>query len=464
MKHFPIFVSLSGKKVVVAGGGEAAIAKLRLLLKTEAQIIVIAPHIAPQIKAWHKSGRLEIRQRPMQAGDARGAALFYAAHDEAAEDARTAALARAETVLVNWVDNLEQSEFITPAIVDRDPVTVAIGTEGAAPVLARAIKKDIEEKLPSRLGALARIGKTFRHMAENLPFGRPRRDFWSAYYFAAGPKAFDEQGEQGALDALHTLLEKHQSTPARQAHVDFVGAGPGDPELLTLKARRILHEADVVLYDRLISAEILELARREALLIEVGKTGFGPSLKQDAINALITKHATDGAQVVRLKSGDASIFGRLDEELDAVQAAGISYAVIPGITAASGAAAAIGQSLTQRGRNSSLRFITAHDMNGFAEQDWRQLSQSGQVAAIYMGKRAAKFMQGRLLMFGANPQTPMSIVENVSRPNQMVLSTTLAKFSDAMVGLDGPVILFLGLSARSASALLPDTAPQELVG
>ena len=247
------------------------------------------------------------------------------------------------------MDNLEDSQFITPAIVDRDPVTVAIGTEGAAPVLARAIKADLEAKLPTTLGTLARIGKAFRKMADILPTGRIRRDFWADYYFNEGPRALDRGGEAEANKALQALVEKHEKSEQLPGHVAFVGAGPGDPELLTLKARKALDAADVVIYDRLVAPEILELARREATLIDAGKQGFGPSMDQDEINRLIVTHATQGAQVVRLKGGDPAVFGRLDEEVDAVEAADIDWHIVPGITAASASVAAIGQSLTRRG-------------------------------------------------------------------------------------------------------------------
>ncbi|MCT8160269.1 siroheme synthase CysG [Pseudoruegeria sp. SHC-113] len=454
MQHFPIFLAVSGRRIVLSGGGAAALAKLRLLLKTEARLSVFAQDAAPEIEGWAAEGRLTLIRRPLEAGDALCAALFYAANEDDAEDARAAKLAQADGALVNIVDNLEESAFITPAIVDRDPVTVAIGTEGAAPVLARAIKRDLEAALPARLGTLARIGKAFRAQVESLPFGRKRRDFWADYYFGAGPSALEDAGEDGAQAALEGLLEKHLSATPRKGHVDFVGAGPGDPELLTLKARKALDAADVVLHDRLVPVEILELARREATIIETGKTGFGDSMPQAEINALIVAHAAAGAQVVRLKSGDATVFGRLDEELEAVTKAGLSYRIVPGITAASAGVAAIGQSLTQRGRNASVRLLTGHDMEGFAEQDWAALARAGEVAAIYMGKRAARFLQGRLLMHGAAGETPVTVIENISQANQRVIATTLAALPQDLAAADmtGPALTFYGLAPRAALA------------
>ena len=452
MNHFPIFLSVEDKAIVISGGGEAALAKLRLLLKTTARLTVFAVQPASEIEDWATDGRLELVRRVMTRADLSGAALFYAANDDAREDARVAGLAKDEVVLTNWVDNLEQSQFITPAIVDRDPVTVAIGTEGTAPVLARSIKADLESRLPRALGPLARIAATFRQRAMTLPAGQKRRAFWSEYFEAAGPRVYDEAGEDALEPALDDLLARHDQDDRADGHVAFVGAGPGDPELLTLKARRALHEADVIVHDRLVTPEILELARREARIIEAGKTGFGPSTPQSEINALIVAHAADGLRVVRLKSGDPTVFGRLDEEIDACEAAGIGHSVIPGITAASAAVAQIGQSLTRRGRNSAARLITGHDIAGYADHDWRTLARPGEVAAIYMGKKSARFLQGRLLMHGALADTPVTIVENVSRPDQRVIGATLATLPHDLdtAEMSGPALILFGLAPRSA--------------
>ncbi|WP_299165588.1 siroheme synthase CysG [uncultured Tateyamaria sp.] len=457
MNHFPIFLNTAGRRIVLSGGGDAALAKLRLLMKTTAHISVFAPDADDQIKIWAAEGKLRLIERAMEPGDAMCAALFYAADEDATEDKRTAAIAHADGALVNIVDNLADSQFITPAIVDRDPVTVAIGTEGAAPVLARAIKADLEERLPTSLGTLARIGKAFRKAADALPFGRARRDFWRDYYFNAGPKAVADSVE-AVQPALDNLLADHLLRETRKGHVAFVGAGPGDPELLTLKARKALDEADVVIYDRLISKEILELARREATMLDVGKEAFGPSTPQEVINDLIVEHGLKGSQVVRLKSGDATVFGRLDEEIEAVTEAGVDYHIVPGITAASAAVASIGQSLTRRGRNSSVRFLTGHDTRGFADHDWRALAQPGEVAAIYMGKKSARFIQGRLLMHGIDPATPVTFVENASRTDQQVLSTTVAEMEPTLTeaGLGGPALTFIGLAPRAALAAIPE--------
>lgn len=452
MDHFPIFMAVAGRRIVLSGGGDAALAKLRLLLKTTAKITVIAETPAPEIVTWANAEKLTLIRRAMQPGDAMCAVLFYAANEDDAEDARVAALAHADGAKVNIVDNLADSQFITPAIVDRDPVVVAIGTEGAAPVLARAIKADLEEKLPASLGTLARIGKTFRHAVEVLPMGRKRRDFWKSFYFKSGPDALAQAGETGVLPALERDLDNAVASAATTGHVDLVGAGPGDPDLLTLKARKALDKADVVIHDRLVTSEILELARREAIIIDAGKTGFGPAMAQGDINELIVEHAKAGHHVVRLKSGDPTVFGRLDEELDACADAGIPTTVIPGITTASAAVASMGQSLTKRGRNSAVRLITGHDTKGYADHDWQALARPGEVAAIYMGKKSARFIQGRLLMHGASPATPVTIIENVSRADQRTIPTTLGELEPTLTQSDvqGPALTFLGLAPRDA--------------
>ncbi len=250
-----------------------------------------------------------------------------------------------------------------------------------------------------------------------------------------------------------TMTASHPplATPA----VLFVGAGPGDPDLLTLKAARALAGADIVLHDRLVGAGVLALAGPGATLIDIGKEGFGPSTPQTEITALIVAFARAGRRVLRLKAGDCGIFGRLDEEADALEAAGIAFAVVPGITASVAAAASLGQSLTRRGRNSDLRILTGHDTRGFADQDWRALAREGSVAAIYMGKKAARFVQGRLIMHGALPGAPVTIVENVSRPDQRIIAATLATLPACLEDVTGPAVLLLGLAPRAAQATLP---------
>lgn len=468
MRHYPVFLDLRSRRIVVSGAGETALAKLRLLIKTEAVIQVFGATPDASVSALSSEGRIVLEQRPLQAGDVTGAALFYAANDEPHEDHRVAEIARAEGALVNVVDNLEASAFITPALVDRDPVTIAIGTEGAAPVLARKIKAEIEAMLPAKLGILARIAQAFRPRAELLPAGRARRAFWAKFYGGAGEAALDEGGKLAVAEQLENLFAETmaQAEGPKEGHVSLVGAGPGDPELLTLKARRVLHEADVVLYDRLVSRDILELARREAVLLETGKTGFGAGMSQDDINSLIIEHAQQGQHVVRLKSGDPAVFGRLDEETDALDVAGIAWNIVPGITSASAAAARMGVSLTRRGRNSELRILTGHDVKGFAEQDWQSLARPGATAAFYMAKRSARFVTGRLMMHGAHAATPVTVAFNVSRQDEALITTDLRSLPEALANANqsGPAVILFGLAPKAAGSNLSNITQNTKVG
>jgi len=454
MRHLPLFRDLRGRRVIVSGGGEIARSKLRTLLRTEARVIVHAAAPHPELLALAARGALTLIPRPLAQGDATCAALVFGANGDAAEDARVAAIARRAGALVNIVDDLEGSDFISPALVDRAPVVVAIGTEGAAPVLARRIKADIEAMLPQTLGPLARLAAGFRHAVEVLPFGRPRREFWTRYFDREGPAALEAGGEAAVRDRLQSLLDEQVAGPCPAGRVSLVGAGPGDPELLTLRARNRLHEADVIVHDQLVPQPILDLGRREALFLAVGKRAGGPSWAQADIDALVIGHARRGALVVRLKSGDPGIFGRLDEELDALEAAGVGWEIVPGVTSAVAAAAEIGRALTRRDRNSAVTLATAQDAAGMAEQDWRALARPGAVTAIYMGVRAARFVQGRLMVHGADPATPVTAVENAGRPARRTLATTLAELPQALAaeGIRGPAILFLGLAPRQAEA------------
>lgn len=453
MRYFPIFVDTRCASVLVVGGGTKAASKLRLLLKTEAQIEVIAPEILPEIAAWSGAGRLRWTSRSAVTSDVVGRRLVYVAAESSIDTVELAAAARAVGALVNVVDDREASDILTPAIVDRDPVVVAIGTEGTAPSLARGIKANLEAALSPRLGTLARIAAKNRRLV--TPSGLRR------FFGGAGERALVEAGDANAERAL---LEETETCGAAIGRVALVGAGPGDPELLTLKARKRLDQANVVLYDRLVAPAILEFARREARLIDVGKTPSGPAWSQADINAAMIEAARGGGLVVRLKSGDPLVFGRADEEIDALEAAGIAYEIVPGISAAFAAAAAGGFSLTKRGRNRTISFLTAHDTEGFAEHDWRALARPGEAFAIYMGVRGARFAQGRLRIHGASSDTPVSVIENASRPNQKIASGTLGRLANLLKdnGIAGPAIIFVGLAPRAALAALDETAEAKL--
>ena len=262
--------------------------------------------------------------------------------------------------------------------------------------------------------------------------------------------------EYGKISYIpQATAEDIMTAPQPLSPVLFVGAGPGAARHLTLGAYQALQAAEVVIHDRLVGPEIMALIPATARLVDVGKEGFGPSTKQVDINAILVAHALTGARVVRLKGGDPGIFGRLDEEIDALEANALPYDILPGLTSATVAAASIGQSLTKRGRNAALRIVTGHDMAGFAEQDWRGLARAGEVAAIYMGKKSARFIQGRLMMHGAAGDTPVTLVENVSRADQRVLATTLSALPDTVALCDGPAIILYGLAPRAAVLAIP---------
>lgn len=250
------------------------------------------------------------------------------------------------------------------------------------------------------------------------------------------------------LGKLFYILPEFGGNMDHLHSVTFVGAGPGAARHLTLGAYQALQGADVVLHDRLVGSEVLDLIPAHIRCLDVGKQGFGAQMPQAAINALLVQTALSGAKVVRLKGGDCGIFGRLDEEITALEQAGLGYEILPGLTAATVAAAEIGQSLTQRGRNAALRIITGHDVAGFAEQDWRGLAR--EVAAIYMGKASARFIQGRLMMHGADPATPVTLVENVSRADQRIFAANLASLPAVAAGLAGPAVILLGIAPRTA--------------
>ena len=453
MKYLPIFIDVRDRRIIVAGGGPMALSKLRTLLKSAARVSVIASVVSDELRYLAASGAIKLFERRLTRADLDGARLVYVANEDIDEDRRAAALCRELGILANSVDNAGMSDFISPAIVDRDPVVIAIGSEGAAPLLARQIKARIEAVLDTNIGALARLAASLRPRVRTCLVPAQRRSFWRTFFSGIGARLLASHGVDGARRVLHNKLADSIVSDDETGCVSIVGAGPGDPDLLTLKARRLLDRADVVLYDRLIDQRIIDLVRREAVVIEVGKTPGGHSWRQDDINVALVDAAREGQHVVRLKSGDPMVFGRADEEIDALQAAGVSYEIVPGITSATAAAARIGASLTRRGRNSALSFITAQDTEGYAEQDWRALAFPGVVSAIYMGVRAVRFVQGRLLVHGADPATPVTVIENATRPDERVLTTHLAELGKQMTArkFSGPAIILLGLADRSDS-------------
>jgi len=453
MRYFPLFIDMQNTSVLVVGGTEHATAKLRSLLKSDANIVVIAERFSDQILAWAKAGRLALVERDFQRSDVAGYRLIVVATDDPTRNRELATAARVQGALVNVADDLASSDVLFPAIVDRSPLVVAIGSEGSAPALVRAVKAKVEALLPFDLGTLARISAPARDAGRKLGAGR-FRDVLARFFDGEGERSLSGHGASAARDLLETMIHEASNDHAPRGRVDLVGAGPGDPELLTLKARRVLDQADVVLHDRLVDARILDLARREATIVEVGKTARGQSWSQSEVNALMVRHAQQGARVVRLKSGDPLLFGRADEEIKALEGAEIPYAIVPGVSAAFAAAAGGGFSLTRRGRNRAVTFITAHDVEGFADHDWRHLARKGSAVAIYMGVQAARFVQGRLLIHGADASTPITIVERASRPDEKRVIGTLGRLAALIedAAIEGPAIIFIGLAPNDASA------------
>jgi len=451
MRYLPIHINTKDARIVVAGGGGAAEAKLRTLLKTDAEIVVFAENAGAEISRWAEHDKVVVEPRGVEPSDLADAVLVYAATEDKAFDAEIAEWARVCGIPVNAADQKDACSFITPALVDRSPVIVSIGTEGTSPGLARALKGDLEARLPKGLGALALSVQSLRtKLKRAMPDIAERQRVWA--------KVFGGSLEDKLALDKDTVIERYRAVltgrDERVGHVHIVGAGPGDPGLLTREAQRVLHAADVVIYDRLVSQGVLDLGRREAEYVYVGKDPNGHSTRQDAINALMVEHAQEGAQVVRLKSGDPLVFGRADEEFDALDAAGIRWSLIPGITAATAAAAEIKASLTSRGVNTAVQYVTGHGEDGFAELDWRALAEPGARAVVYMGVKASRFIQGRLLLHGAARSTPVTVVENTSRANSQVLSTTLGQLPMAVSGanLRGPAVLMLGFAPRGVAS------------
>ena len=452
MQYLPIHVDTKDAKILIIGCEGAAEAKLRTLIKTEAELILVAPDISPEIARWAEQGRLTHIQRDFEVTDLEGVRLVYAATEDDALNLHIGDLARAKGLLVNAADQKDACDFITPALVDRSPVIVSIGTEGTSPSLARAIKTDLEARLPSTLGLLSNIINGLRaKVKQAIPSLSTRQLFWADIF--DGKDLVNQLRVSG--DELTTRVEDKLAGHVKDkiGHVSLVGSGPGNPDLLTLAARHKLHSADVIVYDRLVSQGVLDFGRREAEYIYVGKEPGGVSTPQAEINAILVEKTLEGLTVVRLKSGDPLIFGRADEEIEALEVAGVRYDIVPGITSAASAAAAIGTSLTTRGHNKAVSFLTGHDAKGFAEHDWKGLAAGGARAAVYMGVGASGFIQGRLLMHGAAKDLAVTVVENASRDTQIIVATTLERLSDDINahGIKGPAILLLGYSPRSAA-------------
>ena len=457
MKYFPIFFNLEGRRVLIVGGGEQALQKVRLLRKTPAHIAVVGQSMDPELLAYGDD-RIALIARRFEPADLNGAALVFVATGDPARDEEVATAARARDIPVNVVDRPAESTFIMPAIVDRDPVTVAIGAEGAAPVLARQLKSRIESWLPANFGRLAVLGQGLRpRIKAAVPSFPQRRQVWERLF--SGPfrsHALAGEENQALREAEREIAAAQADTPS-VGHVTLIGCGPGDPDLLTLKAQQRLQDADVLVIDRLVNPAILEYARRDARRIDAGKSPGDVSISQDDINRTLIREARAGHRVARLKGGDAFVFGRAAEEMTSLRAAGIQVEVIPGITAAHACAASVGLPLTLRSKVRQFSIVTGSTADGPVDLDWEALAGPGQAFAIYMGVRNAPAFRERLIGSGASPRTAVVIVENGTLPDERAILTTLEDLPAAIVhkGIAGPAILFVGLDWRDSELSRP---------
>jgi uroporphyrin-III C-methyltransferase / precorrin-2 dehydrogenase / sirohydrochlorin ferrochelatase len=457
MDYLPIFLRLRAEPAVVVGGGRLAARKAEWLVRAGARVTVISPVLLPELERQAALGRLQHVAARFIPAHLDGAALVVAATDAAAVNRAVSAAARARGIPVNVVDAPELSTFIFPAVVDRSPLVVAVSSAGSAPVLARRVRERLEALLPARLGTLARFMGERRREVQRAFGALARRAFWErivsgtvADRLLAGETAAAEEAFEREL--LTSRLTAPRATAAGTlGEVYLIGAGPGDPDLLTLRALQLLQQADVILYDRLVPLEILERARRDAERIFVGKD-LGDRGQQQRINELLVSLARQGKRVARLKGGDPFVFGRGGEELEVLNANGIPCRVIPGITAALGAAAVAGMPLTHRGVSHSVTLVTGH---ADADLDWRALASPRQTAIFYMGVTQLPRIVARLRDAGAGAALPAAIIERATLPGQRVLRARLADIAllARREHVTAPALLVVGPVAALASAV-----------
>lgn len=447
MKYFPVFFDLSGQKVLIVGGGEVALRKISLLERTGALISVVAPDIAPELMSRAAAGKVKLFIREFSPDDLQGARLVIVATSRRAVNRWIASLSESRNIPVNVVDDAQASRFIVPAIIDRDPVLVAVSTGGASPVLARRLRERLEALIPAGIGELASWLRTLRDTSRRkLRQGGARRRFFEAIVDGPAARRFIAGDKQGATRIARRLLAATSAAPRASGEVTLVGAGPGDPELLTLKGLRALQDADMILHDRLVPPAVLDLARRDAQRVCVGKAAGNIGSTQQEINALLIEHANQGKRVVRLKGGDPFVFGRGGEELQALAAARINFSVVPGITAALGAAAYAGIPLTHREHAHSVMFVTGHGQRHGPEPDWRALAMPGATVVFYMGLARLDRIVEMLLAHGAPGTRPAGIVAQGTASDQRVVTATLATIRSVASGanLQAPALLIVG--------------------
>lgn len=426
MDYFPVFVKLQQQPCLVVGAGAVAARKIDLLNRAGAKITVVATTISDAVATLASRHALTVRQKAFSADDVNGFRLVISATNDALTNQAVAQAATAQGIWVNVVDTPALCSFIFPAIIDRSPLIAAVSSGGASPVLARLLRAKIETLIPAAFGQLAQLAEKFRGAVKtHIREPANRRIFWEqvlqgriAELFFAGKKVEAEQTLQQAIDNI----EENQP----KGEVYLVGAGPGDPELLTFKALRLMQQADVVVYDRLVSAAVLDLVRRDAEKIYVGKERQHHSLPQESINALLVKLAQVGKRVVRLKGGDPFMFGRGGEEIETLVTQGIDFQVVPGITAALGCAAYAGIPLTHRDHAQSCLFVTGHLKDGSVNLNWSQLAAPNQTVVIYMGIVGLEKICTELIAHGCASDLPIAVIEQGTMSAQQVIIGTLA--------------------------------------
>ena len=458
LARLPVFLALDNKRAVLAGGSAAAAWKAELLSAAGARVDVYAAEVSDEMAAIVANpprGVIMVRKRAWSAADLAGAVVAIGAFEEDASAADFAAAARSAGVPVNVIDRPAFCDFAFGAIVNRSPLVIGISTDGAAPVFAQAIRAKLEAMLPQGFAAWAAAAQRWRAAvkASGLPFAG-RRKFWHLFTAHAVTHA-DVEPSDADFERFIAEVKGHGAA-IEAGTVTLVGAGPGDPELLTLRAVRALQSADVILFDDLVSRDVLDFARREARKMLAGKTGFGPSCKQEDINALMVGLAKQGKRVVRLKGGDPLIFGRAAEELDACTKAGIPVDVVPGITAAQGAAASLGLTLTGRGHARRLQYVTGHARDGRMPDDidWKALADAATTTAIYMPTRTLAELVTKALTEGLDPATPAIAVARATRPDQQALHAAIGDLPRKLAAADlpGPVLVMLGKTIARADA------------
>nr|WP_211091630.1 siroheme synthase CysG [Pseudoalteromonas peptidolytica] len=440
----PIFTKLENKPVLIIGGGEVALRKCRAFLKVNAAITLVAPIFCSELETLAAEAQVTLRNKKFDETDLDNAMLVIAATDIEAVNAEVAQLAEARNLFVNVVDDQPKCNFIFPSIVDRNPITIAISSAGTAPVLARRLREKLETLIPQHIGPLANLVGQFRHKVKSrFKHFADRRQFWESVFDSNVVSEVQAGNNESAQMQLEAMLA---STPSPEGEVYVVGAGPGDPELLTLKALQLMQQADVVVYDYLVSDEIMELVRRDADLICVGKKAGNHSVKQEQTNQILLDLAKQGKKVCRIKGGDPFIYGRGGEEVQVLAEHGIQYQIVPGITAAAGCSAYAGIPLTHRDHAQAIQFVTGHCKQDGQELDWEGLAKANQTLAVYMGVIKSPHIQAQLLAHGRSPSTPVAIVENGTRQSQRVIRTQLDQLAKAIDehSICSPALLIIG--------------------